>query len=120
MKPRLLVGNEAGDKLSIDAVSLAALANAFCIVKHVLGVEHIHNEAQLVGQLSKQLVIGAGGLHADAAACWKALEPCQQCATVVSDLTRGEALLGAGHDDFVLGDVGADVDVSQCTQLDHG
>lgn len=96
--------------MGIDAIGLATLAHGFRVVAGIVGVQHIDQEAQLVGQCGQQFMIAAGGFHADAAACGQALESGQQGDTAVGDCARSEALLGAGEDDFVFGDIGSDIE----------
>ena len=58
----------------IHTIGLATLTDAFRIMANVLGIEHKHDEAELVGKVGKQFVIDAGGFHADATAFRQALE----------------------------------------------
>jgi hypothetical protein len=51
-----------------------------------------------------------GGFHADAAACRQALEKGQQCGALVREFAYWKASLRTGHDDLVLGDIGANIE----------
>src|SRR6185503_4960808 len=88
---------------------LATLPDGLGIVRGVLGIEHKDDEAELVGEVGKQLMVGAGGFHADAAACRQALEKGPQGNALIRECARREPCLRTGHDDLVLGDIGADV-----------
>ena len=76
----------------------------------VLGIEHKDDEAELVGKAGKQLVIDAGGFHADATACRQTLEKGQQRGALIREFAYRKASFRTGHDDLVLGDIGADIE----------
>jgi len=76
----------------------------------VLGIEHKDNEAKLMGKVGKQLMIDAGGFHADAAAWRQALEKGPQRGALIREFAHWKASLRTGHDNLVLGDIGADIE----------
>ena len=99
----------SSDKFCVYAIGLATRPHALCIVADVLRVEHIDDEAELVGKAGKQFVIDAGGFHADAAAWRQALEKGQQRRALIRELAHWKASLRTGHHDLVLGDIGTDI-----------
>jgi hypothetical protein len=91
----------------------------------VLGIKQEDQKAELVGNLSEQLMVATSGFHTDAAARRQTLEKGKHCGSLISDLTHWEASFRTGRHDLVLGDVGADIkhygwslhDVSPLTKL---
>lgn len=74
MQLGVLVRDQSSDELCVHTIGLAPQPDGLGIVAGVLGIEHKDDEAELVGSISQQLVVGAGGFHADAAAGRQPLE----------------------------------------------
>ena len=110
MQLGVFVGDHARDELGIHAIGLAPQSNGLGIVVGVLGIEQEDQKPELVGSLSEQLMIGAGGFHADAAAGGQTLEKGQHRSALISDLAHREASFRTGHHDRVLRDIGADIE----------
>jgi hypothetical protein len=104
------VGDHAGDEFGIHPVGLAPQPNCLGIVAGILRIEQEDQKAELVGELSEHLVVGAGGFHADAAACRQTLEKGKYRGTLISDLAYRQAAFRTGHHDLVLGDIGTDIE----------
>ena len=68
MQFSVFVRDHSRDEFCIHTIGLATQPDALGVVAGVLGIEHKDDEAELVGKVGKQLVIDAGGFHADAAA----------------------------------------------------
>ena len=78
----------------VHAIGLAAPAHPFGVVVHVFGIEHIDAQALAMSQIGQQLVIAAGGLHADGAARGPGFEPGLDGAALVG---QGAAHAAAVH-----------------------
>src|SRR6266542_6424560 len=109
MQVAAFVGEVARDQPRVDAIGLAAHADATGIVAQVVGIDHVHDHAGAMRQVGEQLVIAPGGFHRNAAARGQRGQPSADRRAVVAQSRCSHQRICLGDLQRVLGNVNSKI-----------